>query len=329
MFRKLACAGAFVGTVAIVAAACGGGSTNNNVTKDFAVANKDGGNTGGDAGNNDMAMKAYTETSAHAIDTAALGDPLAVTGAAVTLKNLVVLAPPVGFSAKFMGTAKAGCRYEVWAQDMACTTPPCGVALETPAIANPMGVGAFCPYAKDTTTALQNTWRGDVVTVNGVVDLFASTDPNGTAGTVVQHGITIDMLTTTTVKGDLPAPIVVTDTNPTMFKPYTTAGGFQKYEGTYIQLKPAAGKFTTTLTQSASFKTMCPGKTGFYNGSFTVSPGGASFSDTYASFYLNKDAGQATNCDPADGSMYSSISAIVSASFGGALLPTEQMDFQP
>ena len=328
MFRKLACAGAFVGTVAIVAAACGGGGTNT-VTKDFSVANKDGGVTGGDGGNNDMAMKAYLDTTAHAIDTAALGDPLAVTGAAVAVKNLIVLAPPVGFSAKYMGTAKAGCRYEVWAQDTACTTPPCGVVLGTPVIANPMGVGAFCPYAKDTTTALQNTWRGDVVTVNGVVDLFASTDPNGTAGTVVQHGVTIDTLTTTTVKGDLPAPIVVVDTTPTKFTPYTTAGGFQQYEGTYIQLKPATGKFTTTLTQNAAFKTACPGKTGMYNGSFTVSPGGAPFSDTYASFYLNKDAGQMTNCSPADGSTFSSISAIVSASFGGALLPTEQMDFQP
>ncbi|MEO6954448.1 MAG: hypothetical protein ABI321_21805, partial [Polyangia bacterium] len=72
-------------------------------------------NNGGDGGGStDMAVKPYTETSAHAIDTATIGDPLAISGAAVTLKNMIILAPPVGFSAKFMGVSKAGCRYEVW-----------------------------------------------------------------------------------------------------------------------------------------------------------------------------------------------------------------------
>ncbi len=329
MFRKLACAGAFVGTVAIVAAACGGSSNNNVVTKDFSIA-PDAGSTGGDGGN-DMTMVVYTDTTAHTYDTASIGDPLAVTGAAVKLTNLVVLAPPVGFSAKFNGVAKAGCRYEVWAEDQSCTTAPCGVVLTTPVIMNPMGAGMFCPFASATTTALKDTWRGDVVTVSGLTDLFANTDPNGSNGTVVQHGVTIDLLTTSNVKGDLPAPLVVTDTDPTQFKPYVTGGGFQKYEGTYIELKPAAGTFTTTLTSNAKFKTICPGAPAgnLYNGSFTVAPGGASFSDTYAVFYLNKDAGQATNCAPIDGSKYSSISAIVSASFGGALLPTETSDFKP
>ncbi|MEO6953610.1 MAG: hypothetical protein ABI321_17545, partial [Polyangia bacterium] len=301
------------------------------ITKDFATAGGDGGqNNGGDGGGStDMAVKPYIETSAHAIDTASIGDPLAVTGAAVTLKNLIILAPPVGFSAKFNGTAKAGCRYEVWAEDTGCTTAPCGVVLETNVIANPMGVGAFCPYASATTTALKDTWRGDVVTVNGVTDLYTPANPDGSANTITQHGVDIDSLTTTTVKGNLPAPMVVTDSATTIFTPYAPTGGFKQYEGTYIELKPASGKFTTTLTSNAAFKTMCPNKTGLYNGSFTVAPGGAAFSDTFAAFYLNKDAGQATNCDPADGSMYSSISAIVSAGFGGSLLPTLESDFQP
>ena len=326
MFRTLAYAGAFVGTVAIVAAACGGNGNTNVGTKDFSTAH-DGGNTGGDGGGNDMAAVSYVDTTAHAYDTASIGDPLAVTGAAVKLTNLVVLAPPVGFSAKFMGVSKAGCRYEVWAEDQSCTTAPCGVVLQTPVIMNPMGAGSFCPFASATTTALKDTWRGDVVTVSGLTDLFANTDPNGSNGTVVQHGVTIDILTTSTVKGDLPAPIVVTDTDPTQFKPYVTGGGFQKYEGTYIELKPASGKFTTTLTQNAAFTATCPNKTGKYNGSFTVSPGGASFSDNYAAFY--KGDGGMTNCVPIDGSTYSSISAIVSAAFGGALLPTQTSDFMP
>ena len=132
MFRKLACAGAFVGTVAIVAAACGGGVMKQPSTKDFSMGDG-GGNMGGDGGgNDDMTMVVYTDTTAHAYDTASIGDPLAVNGAGVKLTNLVVLAPPVGFSAKYMGTAKAGCRYEVWAEDQMCTTPPCGVVLTTP-----------------------------------------------------------------------------------------------------------------------------------------------------------------------------------------------------
>src|SRR5207253_1847977 len=123
-----------------------------------------------------------TTATPHDVDTNTIGGNFGK-GAAVSMTGLIVLAPPYGFSAN----SQKDCRYEVFAQDPACTTPPCGLILETPAITNPNGTGMFCPYAKDTSTALKAIWVGDKVDVQGVVDTFASTATAPATGTVVQH----------------------------------------------------------------------------------------------------------------------------------------------
>jgi hypothetical protein len=338
MLKKLAYAGAFVGAVAAVTAiGCGGSGGGTNKTFDFSTPNNGdgGGGTGADAHVTD-----YFATNPHDVDVATIADPngLNTVGTPISMSGLIVLASPNGFSAK-VTVSGDGCRYEVWAQDPACTAPPCGIVLETQAILNPNGAGMFCPYSDELTddkNVLQNTHAGDVISVKGVVDNFPSTGSatdGGTAATITEHEVELDSLTTTTPKGPYQTAMEVTDTNPSMFIPYT-GSGWAKYEGMYIKLVPATGStFTTTLNTSSSFTTTpatCGGTTpppGNTNGSFTVAPGGAYFADTYAGFYIEKDAGEKTNCWPTDGLTFSSISGIVSTGFGGSILPSTETDF--
>ena len=63
------------------------------------------------------------------------------------------------------------------------------------------------------------------------------------------------------------------------------------------------------------------------HGGWTTLPGGAVFGDTFTSFF-RPDGGLANMWPPA-GSMFSSISAVVSLTFGGTLAPTENADFVP
>jgi len=331
MYRKLAYLGLGAGAIAtMVAVGCGGGGGNNNTNYDFS---KPGNGTDMHAPNGD-GPGSYMTTTAHEYDTATIGSPLVTKGTPVELTNVVVLAPPVGFSATYNGQSKAGCRYEVWVQDPQCTTPPCGLSIETQPMANPAGAGQFCPYADKNTDPLNvlvNTWTGDAIDVKGTVFNYDSTGSafdGGMTADLNEHQIQLDSITTNTVKGPLPAATVVTDTNPSMFIPYT-GSGWAMYEGMLIQLQPATGKFTTTLNTSSTYSDTCPGVTGKTNGSFTTSPGGAQFDDTYAGFYINKDAGEATNCWPTNGLMFSSITAIVSNGFGGGLLPTYADNFAP
>jgi hypothetical protein len=327
MFKKLAYAGAFIGAVAAAAAVgCGGGGTK--TTVDFAMNT----NTDGSA-NTDAHVTNYFSTTVHAIDTATIGDPnmLNLANTPVAVSGLIVLAEPTCFSAKITVTGD-GCRCEVWAQDPQCTTPPCGIILETQAAVNPMGTGAFCPFANaldDPKNVLKDTNAGDVINAQGVVDNFPKTGSGtdgGTSATLNSHQVELDTVTTTTPKGSLPAATVVTDTNPSMFVPYSGAG-WTMYEGMLIKLQPPSGKFTSTLNVATS--DTCPGVTYMTNGSFSLAPGGANFEDTYNFLYIEKDAGEATNCWPTNGLMFSSVGGIVSTTFGGGILPISPNDFQP
>jgi len=336
MYRQLAYLGLGAGAIAtaafVGAVGCGGGGGSQQ-TYDFSMKKDGGGNKDANAGT-DGSNVSYMTTTIHDIDTATIGSPLVTKGTAVQFTSVTVLAPPNGFSTTFNGTAKAGCRYEVWVQDPQCTTPPCGLVIETQAMANPNGTGQFCPYADantDPLNVLHDTWTGDVIDVKGTIFNFDDTGSafdGGPSADLNQHEIQLDSINTTTVKGNLPAATVVTDTDPSMFVPYT-GSGWAMYEGMLITLKPASGKFTTTLNTSSNFSNTCTGVTGKTNGSFTTSPGGAEFADTYAGFYIQKDAGEMTNCWPTNGLTFSSVGGIVSTGFGGSILPTSASDFQP
>jgi hypothetical protein len=304
MWKKLAYATALVGLVSI-ATAVGCGDSGTTGKPDFS--------TNGDLAGADLSSdmnvtnKMYMAATPHDIDTATIGSPLATTGAPVSLTGLIVLAPPNGFASN----SKKDCTYEVWAQDPACSTPPCGILIKTVGITNPNGTGMFCPYANTTTTALKSVWTGDKIDVQGVTDSFANTAPPPGTGTVKEHSVTIDTLTTTATKQALPNPTVVTDAATSLFVPYSGTGWAQ-YEGTLISLKPASGKFTTTLD---SF------------GGWTCAPGGAQFIDTYTGFF--KPDGGVTNMWPPTGSMFSAIDGIVAMTFGGGIMPTDPSDFHP
>lgn len=254
-----------------------------------------------DGDNTDLSI-VYTATTPYQVDTNTLSK-----GMPVSMTGLIVLAPPTGFSAKVKVTGD-GCRFEVWAQDPSCTTPPCGIVLETAAILNPGGAGAFCAPSYADGTLLKGVTSGEKLDVKGVINTFASTN-NG--ATVVQHAIDLDAVTITDTNQALPASTIVTDTNPSLFVPYSGTG-WATYEGMYITLKPPSGKFTTTLDAF---------------GGWFCAPGGAHYTDTYTGFF--RPDGAAANMWPPNGSMFVAISGIVSLTFGGGILPTDYAEFEP
>jgi len=320
MYKKLAYSVIFVGVVAAAAAVgCGGGSPK--VVYDFSTP------IGGDAGPPDLSvMKMYAAATPNDVDTNTIGGNFG-SGAAVKLTGLIVISPITGFSAK----SGADCEFEVWAQDPTCTVPPCGIVLESNEITNPGGAGAYCDYTGASGTTLKGIAQGDKVDVNGVVDTFPSTgmaNDMSPSGMITQHEIQVDSFTATATGQTLPTPTVIVDTTPSMFVPYSGTG-WAKYEGMLITLQPTSGKFTSTLNTASNFTDTCVGVTGKTNGSFTLAPGGANFADTFSGLYIEKDAGELTNCWPTNGLTFSSVSGIVSLSFGGSILPDTSSDFVP
>ncbi len=306
MWKKIAYSTLLVGVVAAAAAvgcSSGGGPTDK---PDFATPG-DGG-PAGDGGDMNV-MKAYMTGTPHEIDTNTIGGTFGK-GAAVQVAGLIAITPVSGFSAN----SNKDCKYEVWAQDPACTTAPCGILLVTAGITNPGGTGQFCSFSYAAMTSLKNVQKGDKLDVKGVVDTFSSTGMASDmtpSGTVVQHEIALDEVTIVMSGQALPAATVVTDANPSLFVPYSGTG-WAMYEGMLISLKPASGKFTTTLDAF---------------GGWNCAPGGAHFADTFTTFF--RPDGAAANMYPASGSMFSSIQGVVGLTFGGGILPTNPSDFVP
>ncbi len=304
MYKKLAYSVIFVGVVGAAAAiGCGGSSPN--PVYDFSMKGGDGGPPSPDL----SMMKMYAAATPSEIDTNTIGGNFG-SGTAVKLTGLIVTSPISGFAAM----SKMDCVFEVFAQDPTCTTPPCGILLESNKITNPGGTGAFCDYSGAAMTTLKGIKTGDKVDVAGVVDTFSSTgmaNDMTPSGTVVQHSVDVDSFTVDASDQPLPAPTVVVDTTPSLFVAYS-GSGWAMYEAMIVQLKPASGKFTTTLD---SF------------GGWTCAPGGAHYADTFTSFF--RPDGSAANMYPPNGSMFSSISGIVDLTFGGGILPTDPSDFHP
>jgi hypothetical protein len=308
MYKKLAYSVIFVGVVAAVTAiGCGGGTTN--PTPDFSMK--------GDAGPGDMSrLKMYATATPNDVDTNTIGGAFGM-GTAVKMTGLVVLTPPESFAAK----SKTECEFEVWAQDPTCTVPPCGIVLVTPPITFATGNGVYCPYASDASDLLKPVWQGDHVDITGEVATYSNSgeafDMTMPSGTVVEHQITLDSLTQTAMKQPLPAPIAVTDQLSTMTPPESlfeaySGTGWAKYEGTYIKLTPASGKFTAPAV-AGSF------------GNTVFAPGNALFGDDFK-FLYTPDGGAAI---PAPSSTWTSLGGVVTASFGGVIYPLQSTDFTP
>lgn len=308
MYKKLAYAVVLVGAGATaLAVGCGGGTKQQPV--DFSLA----GDMAGGGGDMNV-MKTYIAATPHDIDTNAIGGMFSQ-GTAVKLSGMIVTSPITGFAAEDANkTPKADCVFEVFVQDPTCTTPPCGLLLESAKITNPGGTGTFCDFSYAAMSTLKGITQGDKVDASGSVDTFPSTgmaNDMSPSGTVDQHSVVVDSFTTDASGQALPAPMVITDTSPSLFVPFSGTG-WAMYEGMIVTLQPASGKFTTTLD---SF------------GGWYCAPGGAHFADTFTSFF--RTDGEAANMYPPNGSMFSGITGIVDLTFGGGILPDSPSDFIP
>jgi len=304
MYKKLAYLALLVAAVATATVVACNNDTSSG-PKDFAT-NTDGGGPSGDMGSDMNTTSMYAAATPHDIDTNTIGGMFGK-GTAVALTGMIVISPISGFSAN----SDKDCKYEVWVQDPTCSTPPCGLVIETAGITNPGGTGSFCSFSYSSMTALNGVKKGDKLDIKGVVNTFASSATPPATGTVVQHEVDIDMLTVTATGQTVPAATVVTDADPSLFVPYSGTG-WAMYEGMIVKLQPASGKFTTTLDTY---------------GGWTCAPGGGHFADTFTTFF--RPDGAAANMWPPNGSMFSSISGIVSLTFGGGILPDDNSDFVP
>jgi hypothetical protein len=253
------------------------------------------------------ALGALTErptVAPHDIDTAsggALGK-----GAKVALTGMVAVTPVDSFTSS--GGTK--CNYQVWVQDPTCTAPPCGLVVQVLGVQK---TGAYCPYPDQSGTLLAAVKPGDNLDVNGTIDLFTETGATdgGVAGTITQHIVVADSVKVTlgTAKID---PKTFTVADGTLFVTFAGAG-WATYEGTYVRLQPASKLTIAEIDASKPyhFRT-APGSTDF----------GTSFRHTY-------NPGVGAPAFPTTGVQFTAICGVVTATFGGAIVPTQPSDFVP
>jgi hypothetical protein len=294
MLRKLALV---AGCVMSIASAGCRNDNNNFMPADLAV-----GGGGGDGGSNDMSMmKMYTAATPHDIDTG-----MVTKGTNVKLSGMVVVAPV----SKFFSKSSATCKYEIIVQDPQCTTPPCGIVIETNGMHLPvMDAGSSsCPTPPNGGTFLDPLAIGDNVDITGAVDTFA----DSMNAAIVQHSVTADGATKTSGTATITAMPV---SDNTQFVVHVT-GQWMMYEGTVITISGGGGKLTIS-----SVDTGVP-----YN--FHTMPGNTSWGTDYHFSYKNgmdSDAGQF----PQQGLQYTSITGVVDTLFGGAVKPRLISDYTP
>jgi hypothetical protein len=264
--------------------------------------------TGSDqgAGSGDMAKPTGIAATPHGIDTNAVGGMFGK-GVAVSIPGLIATTPVHYYKC----SSKTKCCYEAFAQDPACTTPPCGILLEVKDIA--LNTAGKCDYP-DTIMppiALTPVKEGDKIDITGTVDLFSGSGmvDGGAAGSWVQHSVVLTSLTDNGA-GTLPMPMTVTD--GAMFTAFTGAG-WATYEGTRVKVQPST---MLTITENLQATSVAP-----YT--FRTNPGQTEWGTNYDLVYQSKTG---TQLD-AVGTMYTSITGVVGTVFGGAVLPTQAADF--
>jgi hypothetical protein len=281
MRTLLVCAG--MAALALAVGACD--DTTNFVPRDFSAATTD-------AGAGTDSSITYTASTAHMVDTMTSGE--------VALTGLYVLSTA---SRHFNKTAKT-CEWSFFVQDVACTTPPCGLAVYTSApAASTVMSGSDCPFVDQSSTPLATIKKGDTIDVQGAIKYFK----DKTTGGPNFHYILCDTVTKSAVQANMPAPMSVSD--PSIFVVHS-GSGWTMYEGTYVKVQPSTGKLTIA-TALDNF------------GDFTVTPGNASFGTTFV--HAAADAGMF----PMMGAQYTSISGVVNNDFGGTVEPLSMSDYVP
>jgi hypothetical protein len=250
--------------------------------------------------NSDLSMtQMMTATSAHDIDTGAVA-----AGTAVRLSGMI----SVDNIHRHLSGTTMYCEYRTFVTDGSCTSAPCGIELYERGVklTTPGATTTDCPspYASGSTLLVSKIQNyGDVMDISGSTKTFV----DSTAPMLVNtHSLTVDTLTITTMKGPLPTPIDVTDTATSMFTPHSGAG-YNMYEGTYIKLTPASGKFSIAMQDMYGFTTN----------------NGAQFST--GDYFGPKDGGMF----PPSGATYSSLSGVVWNDFGGQVTPLLPGDYVP
>ena len=209
---------------------------------------------------------------------------------------------------KYVNSANQQCRYQIWVQDPACVVPPCGMVVKAigPKAPSPNSTGKDCPAARISGTVLANIGRGDNVKVSGkVVFEVDSVAPN----TVIEHQIFADSVTPLQNVATI-NPLVISDA--TVYAQLVAHMGttWNKYEGMSVTLQPAKGTLQISATSGSGFKTI---------------PGNTDWGNTFDSSYIPN--GQMTF--PTLGSVWKSISGVVSTRHGGEVMPVRFKDFVP
>jgi len=233
-------------------------------------------------------MTPVYQPTAHDIDVNQSGKYPKAT--AVRVSGLTLITP----IDKFYSHPDGNCRYQAWAQDAACVTPPCGISVIAIGPAPPtLDAGTLdCPSAAASGSLLANVSVGDTIDLDGFVSTI---DATSGGLSLRSHGIVARTLTKVAARAV--TPTVLTD--GALFTSYSGAG-WVTYEGMLVKLQPAT-KISVTTTGSLYFHT---------------DPGNSALEALFVP-------------PPAVGHTYSSITAAVSDLFGGALLPRSANDFVP
>lgn len=252
----------------------------------------------------DMAlMYSYAPATIRQIDTDPGNGPYG-NGQRVVLDRVVA----VSKVDKYVNSANQQCRYQIWVQDPACTTEPCGLVVKAigPMAPSANSSGKDCPSASTSGTLLATIGRGDNVRVRGRVVVEVDNNP---PMSVVEHQLFVETIEALSNDATItPKPI----TDATTISQFITSQGqtWNKYEGMYVTIQPTSGNLLVTT---------------FNNNGFVTSPGNSQWGNIFDSDYY--PAGATTF--PTVGSMFKSISAVVSTRHGGALEPVRNKDFVP
>jgi hypothetical protein len=285
---------AFVAALTLFASGCRDDGTvthpDFSVNRDLAMAVV----TDGGGGGNDLSVtKMYMDVTPNAIDTGTLADMTAV-----RLTRVVAVTPVDRFFSHTTGY----CHYQMWVQDPACTTPPCGLNVQASGekLVLDASVGS-CKSTSTSGTPLASVHVGDTIDVVGVTHVY-------TSGTIREHVIFADGITPNSNAGTI-TPLPITTVPATLLQ--TGMGtDWATYEGTYINIRPATGNLTVSSIDSSTpyhYHTM---------------PGNTDWGTTYRFGY--SDGGDL----PVATQTFKGLSGVVTLSFGGAVLATKMEDFQ-
>lgn len=253
----------------------------------------------------DMAgsMYEYKPATIHQIDTDPGNGPYG--NAQRVLLDRVVAVTKVD---KYVNSANQQCRYQIWVQDPACTTPPCGLVLKVigPMAPSPNASGSDCPSKSTSGTLFAQVGKDDNLRVRGkLVFEVDNTQPM----TVVEHQLFVEQIEVLTPDATI-TPLTLDDSS--LYGQFVSHLGmtWNKYEGMSVKLAPSVGTLQVTA---------------FDNSGFTTSPGNSTWGDTFDSDYYPASA----VTFPTVGSMWKSIAGVVSTRHGGELMPTRNKDFVP